>query len=143
LSQVDGADPRQPAQQLGSWVLGDPLLDRCLQLADGGLQAPQQLDLGADQLGEHRRRQPDRWGRCCPQPGQEFGGWLAAPVGVAAAERGQAGLAEPGGRLWGWIVGQEGQRDVAGQLAEHGLGSGPVGVQQRAQLVAGGGASTT
>jgi hypothetical protein len=60
---------------------------------------------------------------------------------VAAAEGGQAGLAEPGGRLWGWIVGQEGERDVAGQLAEHGLGSGPVGVQQRAQLVAGGGAS--
>jgi hypothetical protein len=61
---------------------------------------------------------------------------------VAAAEGGQAGLAEPGGRLGGWIVGQEGQRDVAGQLAEHGLGFGPVGVQQRAQLVAGSGAST-
>ena len=63
------------------------------------------------------------------------------PGSMAAAEPGQAGLAEPGGCLWGWIVGQEGQRDVAGQLAEHGLGPGPVGVQQRAQLVAGGGAS--
>jgi hypothetical protein len=71
-------------------VLGDPLLDGCLELADGGLQAPQQLDLGGDQLGEHRRRQPDRWDRRCPQPGQQVGWWLAAAVCMAAAERGQA-----------------------------------------------------
>jgi hypothetical protein len=51
LSQVDGADPGQPAQELGPWVLGDPLLDRCLQLADGGLQAPQQLESTEEQLG--------------------------------------------------------------------------------------------
>jgi hypothetical protein len=63
LGQVDGADPGQPEQQLGPWVLGDPLFDGCIELADGGLQAPQQLDLGGDQLAEHRRRQPDRWDR--------------------------------------------------------------------------------
>ena len=48
LGQVDGADSGQPAQQLGSWVLGDPLGDRGLQLADGGLQGAQYLDLGGD-----------------------------------------------------------------------------------------------
>ena len=80
-------------------MLGDPPLGGSLQLADGGLQAPQQLDLGGDQLGQHRRGQPGRRDWCCPQPGQELGGWLAAPVGMTAAERGQAGLAEPGGRL--------------------------------------------
>jgi hypothetical protein len=76
------------------------------------------------------------------EPGQQLGRGLAAAVAVAAAEAGHAGLAKPGGGLWGGVVDQEGQRDRRGEPVEHGLGSGPVRVQEGAELVAGRGAGT-
>jgi hypothetical protein len=58
---------------------------------------------------------------------------------VAAQEGGQAGLAQPLGGLRGGIALQEVQRDVAVQAGEDSLGAWPVGLQQGAELVGGGG----
>jgi hypothetical protein len=71
-----------------------------------------------------------------PQPPEQLGRAAAAAVGVPPAERGQAGFAETGCRLWGRIGVQECQGDL-GAAGEDLLGAGPVGLQQRAKLVAG------
>jgi hypothetical protein len=120
-----------------AWMLRDPLGDRCLRFPDGGLQGAQQLHLGGDQLGEHGRGQPGGRDWRCPQPGQQLGRWLAAAVGVAAAERRQADLAEPGGGLRGRIVGQEGQvaKNDDG-TARHLRDSGDAPIEQAAKPAA-------
>jgi hypothetical protein len=72
---------------------------RPIGFGDGGQQDAQQSDLGAHQLSEHLGSKTDRcrWRR--PQPPEQLGRAAAAAVGVPPAERGQAGLAEPGRRL--------------------------------------------
>jgi hypothetical protein len=57
---------------------------------------------------------------------------------VLDAERGHALLAQAGGRLGGWIAGQEVQRDRAFDVGEDGLGAWPEGVQAGGELVGGG-----
>jgi hypothetical protein len=56
---------------------------------------------------------------------------------VPAAERRQRVLVEPGSGLRRRVGLQEGQGDLGGEPEEDPLGAGPVGVQQRAELVAG------
>jgi hypothetical protein len=127
------------AGQPGFGVLAEPVADRLVQLGDAGQQGGEQLYLGADELGEHGRVEPDGRRGSRPEPLQKLGGVAASTVGVAAAERGQPGLGELGGGLWGRELGQERQSDLGGEPTEDVLGAGPVGVQQRAELVAGGG----
>jgi len=72
------------------------------------------------------------------EPFEQRGRTLAAAVGVPTAERGQMGLVETGGGLWGRVLGQERQGDLGGGPEEDLLGARPMGVQQRPELVAGG-----
>src|SRR5215218_8699309 len=59
----------------------------------------------------------------------------AAAVAMPAQEGGHAPLAQACGRLWGWIARQEGERDLAFDVGEHGLGAWPEGLQGGRELV--------
>jgi hypothetical protein len=83
-------------------------LDGAVEVGDRGQQRAQQPDLGVDELGEGLGVQAARWGGCGPEALEELGWAAAAAVGVPAAEGGQAGLAEPGGGLWGGVGLEEG-----------------------------------
>ena len=110
---------------------------RPVEFGDGDQQGAQQSDLGAHQLCEHLGSKTDRCRGRRPQPPEQLGRAAAAAVGVPPAERGQAGLAEAGCRLRGRIGVQERQGDLGDEPGEDLLGAGPVGVQQRAKLIAG------
>jgi hypothetical protein len=56
---------------------------------------------------------------------------------MAPAERGQPALSQPLGCLGCRVALQEGQGDRAVEAGEDGLGAGPVGLQQGAELVGG------
>jgi hypothetical protein len=71
----------------------------------------------------------------CPEPGEQLGGGPFAGVAARGAEPGDAFLAEVGGRGRGRVAAEELQGDFGLQVGEDCGGSGPVGVQQRGQLV--------
>jgi hypothetical protein len=110
-----------------------------VEVGDGGQQGGQQLGLSADELGEDGWVEPDRRPGRGPEPLEEFVGVAATAVGVSVAERGQRVLVELGGGLEGRILAEEREGDLGGQPEEQLLGAWPVGLQQRAELVAGGG----
>jgi hypothetical protein len=118
-------------------MVAQPVADGLIEFGNGGQQGGQQLGLGADELGEHGGVEPDRWPGSRPEPLQELARVAAAAVGVPTAERGQLGLVELGGGLWGGERGHEGQGKLGGQPEEQLLGAGPVRVQERAELHAG------
>lgn len=71
------------------------------------------------------------------EPLEQLGRAAAAAVGMPAAERGQLVFVELGGGLRGRELGQKGEGDLGGEPEEDLLGAWPVGIQQRAELVAG------
>jgi hypothetical protein len=112
LAEAELAHAGQPGEQAGLGVLAEPVADRLVELADGGKHGRQQLDLGADELGEHSGVEPDGWVGGRVEPSEELGGTAPAAVGVPAAERGHRRLGELGSGLPGRELGQEGQGDL-------------------------------
>jgi len=139
LGEVDLADAGHGGKQLGLGVAEQAGGEGSVEVGDGGKQGTQQPDLGADQFGQRLRSQAQWWGWRCAQPGEQLGGAAATAVGMPPAEGREAGLAEVGGCLRGWVGLQEGQGDHGAEPREDLLGAGPVGLQQRAELVVGGG----
>jgi hypothetical protein len=71
------------------------------------------------------------------EPLEQLGRAAAAAVGMPAAERGQLLFVELGSGLRGRELGQKGEGDLGGEPEQDLLGAWPVGIQQRAELVAG------
>src|SRR5215212_11496021 len=113
--------------------------DRPVQVADGLVEGPEHADEGeygvaaGGGLGATGQA-----GWCGAQAGEELGGWGSTAVAVSGQEGGHALLAEACGRLRGRIPLQEGERDLAFDIWEDGLGAGPEGVQGGGELVDGG-----
>jgi hypothetical protein len=61
LGVAELADAGQSGQQADLGMLAQPVADGLVEFGNGGQQGGQQLDLGADDLGEHGRVKPDRW----------------------------------------------------------------------------------
>jgi hypothetical protein len=137
LSEVDLADPGHGGQQPSLGVAEQAGTQGAVQVSDGAKQGAKQLDLSSDQPGQRLWHQAKWWGRGRAKPCQQLGGAVATTVGVAPAEGRQPCLTQPGGCLWGRVGLQEGQSDLRSQPGKDLLGTGPVGLQQRTELVAG------
>lgn len=102
-------------------MLAEPVADRLVELADGGKHGRQQLDLGADELGEHGGVEPDGWGgaawsrlRISRQPG---------PTGLFADDNGAVRLVQQ-------VPTFDGLLDLAfTEITADGAGSPQVGVR--------------
>jgi hypothetical protein len=110
-----------------------------IQVGDAAEEAAQQPDLDADAAGQDLGIELVDGDRGGPQPVKQLCWGAPAAIAVAAQEGGQAALAQPLGGLRGPIALQEVQRDVAVQAGNGGLGARPVGLEQGAELVGGGG----
>ena len=139
LGQVDLADARQRLEDRGLGVLAQGGGQGPIQVGDAAKQAAQQSDLDADAVGQDLGIELVDRDRGGAQPVKQLPWGAPAALAVAAQEGGQAGLAQPLGGLGGGIALQEVQRDVAVQAGKDGLGARPVGRQQGAELVGGGG----
>lgn len=109
---------------------------RAAEVFQGGVQGTQHGDHGqhgvTDGLSEGGVGVS---GWCAAQSGEQHGGRAAAGVAVLDAERGHALFPEAGGGRGGGIAGEELQGDGRLDVGEHGLGAGPVRVQQCGELV--------
>jgi hypothetical protein len=61
LGVAELADAGQSGQQADLGMLAQPVADGLVEFGNGGQQGGQQLDLGADELGEHGGVKSDRW----------------------------------------------------------------------------------